>query len=103
MKGSPVRVRASASLPWLSGVSCESRGEIGAATAVHTAAAGFVADSRPPRNPPHASVLVCVAITGFVAAIAAYWLSLAGDYGPLPHVHAALVAWIVLAYVGCGL
>jgi signal transduction histidine kinase len=44
-----------------------------------------------------------VALAGLAAAIGAYRLSLAGDYGRLPHVHAALVAWIVVAYVGCGL
>jgi signal transduction histidine kinase len=44
-----------------------------------------------------------VALAGFAAAIGAYRLSLSGDYGPLPHIHAALVSWIVLAYVGCGL
>ena len=42
-------------------------------------------------------------LAGFAAAFGAYRLSLAGDYGRLPHIHAALVAWIVVAYVGCGL
>lgn len=77
-------------------------GRNGAATAVQHAA-GFVADSKPARGPPRAALLFSVALVGFAAAIGAYRLSLAGDYGPLPHIHAALVAWIVVAYVGCGL
>jgi signal transduction histidine kinase len=44
-----------------------------------------------------------VALAGCIAAAGAYKLSLAGEYGPLPHVHAALVGWIVVAYIGCGL
>ena len=44
-----------------------------------------------------------MAVAGVAAAAGAYRLSLAGEYGPLPHVHAALVGWIVVAYVGCGL
>ena len=44
-----------------------------------------------------------MALAGLAAAIGAYRLSLAGEYGRLPHVHAALVSWIVVAYVGCGL
>ena len=49
------------------------------------------------------SLVVALALAGFIAAVGSYKLSLAGEYGPLPHVHAALVAWIVVAYVGCGL
>jgi signal transduction histidine kinase len=44
-----------------------------------------------------------VAFAGCIAAAGSYKLSLAGEYGPLPHVHAALVSWIVVAYIGCGL
>jgi signal transduction histidine kinase len=78
------------------------RGENGAATAVRTAA-GLVADSGSPRGPPRASVLFGVALAGCAAAIGAYKLSLSGDFGRLPHVHAALVSWIVVSYVACGL
>ncbi len=55
------------------------------------------------REPPRRSLVVVVALAGFIAAVGSYKLSLAGEYGPLPHVHAALVSWIVVAYVGCGL
>jgi signal transduction histidine kinase len=55
------------------------------------------------RGPPRRFLFVALSVAGLVAAVGAYRLSLAGDYGPLPHVHAVLVAWIVVSYVGCGL
>jgi signal transduction histidine kinase len=78
------------------------RGEIGVATAVRAAPA-FVAVPKQTRAPPHGYVVVALALAGFIAAVGSYKLSLAGEYGPLPQVHAALVSWIVVAYVGCGL
>ena len=78
------------------------RGEIGVATAVRAAPA-FVAVPKQTRAPPRRSLVVALALAGFIAAVGSYKLSLAGEYGPLPHVHAALVSWIVVAYVGCGL
>ena len=77
-------------------------GRIGVATAVRAAPA-FVAVPKQTRAPPRRSLVVALALAGFIAAVGSYKLSLAGEYGPLPHVHAALVAWIVVAYVGCGL
>lgn len=47
--------------------------------------------------------MVALALAGFIAAVGSYKLSLAGEYGPLPHIHAGLVAWIVVSYLGCGL
>lgn len=44
-----------------------------------------------------------MALAAVAAAIGAYELSLAGEYGTAPKVHAAIVAWITLAYVLCGL
>ena len=38
-----------------------------------------------------------------MAAGAAFVLSLAGNYGRAPYVHATLVAWITISYVLCGL
>ena len=55
------------------------------------------------RAPPRGYVVVALALAGIIAAVGSYKLSLAGEYGSLPHVHAALVSWIVVAYVGCGL
>jgi signal transduction histidine kinase len=55
------------------------------------------------RAPPGPLVVTAVALAACVAAVASYDLSLAGDYGRLPRVHAGLVAWITLSYVGCGL
>jgi len=78
------------------------RGEIGVATAVGAAPA-FVAEPKQTRAPPRGYVVAALAFAGCIAAVGSYQLSLAGEYGPLPHVHAALVAWIVVAYVGCGL
>lgn len=72
------------------------------ATAVRAAPA-FVAVPKQTRAPPRRSLVVALALAGFIAAVGAYKLSLAGEFGPLPHLHAALVSWIVLAYVGCGL
>jgi signal transduction histidine kinase len=124
MKGSPVRVRASAlqnrpareAFRWIDrsgesvlrkparvGVSSEHpRGEIGVATAVGAAPA-FVAEPKQTRAPPRGYVVLVLALAGCIAAVGSYKLSLAGEFGPLPHLHAALVSWIVLAYVGCGL
>jgi hypothetical protein len=124
MKGSPVRVRASAlqnqpahvgffvsrhsaepdlRKPARVGVSSDHpRGEIGVATAVGAAPA-FVVEPKQTRAPPRGYVVVALALAGCIAAVGSYKLSLAGEYGPLPHVHAALVAWIVVSYVGCGL
>src|SRR6185436_4602116 len=67
------------------------------------AAPAFVAVPKQTRAPPHGYVVVALALAGFIAAAGSYKLSLAGEYGPLPHVHAALVSWIVVAYIGCGL
>jgi DNA-binding transcriptional LysR family regulator len=78
------------------------RGEDRIATAVRAAPA-FVVEPKQTRAPPRRALVVALALAGFIAAVGAYKLSLAGEYGPLPHVHAALVAWIVVAYVGCGL
>jgi hypothetical protein len=78
------------------------RGEIGVATAVGAAPA-FVAEPKQTRAPPRGYVVAALALAGCIAAVGSYQLSLAGEYGPLPHVHAALVAWIIVAYVGCGL
>jgi len=44
-----------------------------------------------------------LAVGAVGAAVGAYELSLAGDYGTAPQVHAAIVAWITVAYVFCGL
>jgi signal transduction histidine kinase len=55
------------------------------------------------RGPPRRFVFVALSLAGLLAAVGSYRLSLAGEYGPLPHIHAALVAWIVVSYVGCGL
>ncbi|HEY8192834.1 MAG TPA: histidine kinase [Gaiellaceae bacterium] len=44
-----------------------------------------------------------MALAAVAAAVAAYRLSLAGEYGAAPQVHAAIIAWITLAYVFCGL
>ena len=55
------------------------------------------------RGPPRRILFIGLAVAGLLAAVASYELSLAGEYGPLPHVHATLVAWIVVSYVGCGL
>jgi signal transduction histidine kinase len=52
---------------------------------------------------PRRFVFIGLATLGLVAAAGSYKLSLAGEYGPLPHIHAGLVAWIVVSYVGCGL
>jgi signal transduction histidine kinase len=85
------------------GVSSEyPRGEIGVATAVG-AAPDFVAEPKQTRAPPRGYVIAALAFAGCIAAVGSYKLSLAGEFGPLPHLHAALVSWIVLAYVGCGL
>jgi signal transduction histidine kinase len=70
--------------------------------AVHVAAP-LVDESIQARGPPRRFVFVTLAVAGLLAAIVSYRLSLAGDYGPLPHIHAGLVAWIVVSYVGCGL
>jgi signal transduction histidine kinase len=53
-------------------------------------------------HPPRLIIGLLVA-TAFAAAAGAYELSLAGEYGRAPHVHAAIVAWITLMYVLCGL
>jgi signal transduction histidine kinase len=47
--------------------------------------------------------MAVLALAALAAAFGAFELSLAGDYGPAPGVHAALVAWITLSYVFCGL
>jgi signal transduction histidine kinase len=73
-----------------------------AATAVD-AAAPLVEEPIQARGPPRRLVFIGLAIAGLLAAVASYKMSLAGDYGPLPHIHATLVAWIVVSYVGCGL
>jgi signal transduction histidine kinase len=57
-----------------------------------------VGRSRPPRL-----IIGALALAAFAAAVGAYELSLAGDFGRAPHVHAAIVAWITLSYVVCGL
>jgi signal transduction histidine kinase len=72
------------------------------ATAV-SIAAPLVDEPVQARGPPRRFVFIGLATFGLVAAVGSYKLSLAGEYGPLPHVHAGLVAWIVVSYVGCGL
>ena len=78
------------------------RGEIGAATAVRVATP-LVDELVDARASPRRVVVVGLALVGLFAALGAYRLSLAGDYGPHPEIHAALVAWIVVSYVACGL
>jgi len=89
----PAQVRVSSDRP---------QGENGVATAVRAAPA-FVAKPKQTRAPPRGSVVVALAFAGVLAALGSYKLSLAGEFGPAPHVHAALVSWIVVAYIGCGL
>jgi signal transduction histidine kinase len=67
------------------------------------AAAVLVDEPVQARGPPRRIVFTGLATFGLVAAVGSYKLSLAGEYGPLPHIHAGLVAWIVVSYVGCGL
>jgi signal transduction histidine kinase len=54
------------------------------------------------RAPSPASV-VTVAFAGFLAAALSVLVVLAGDVGPEPRVEAAIIAWIVVAYVLGGL
>jgi signal transduction histidine kinase len=72
------------------------------ATAVN-AAAPLVEEPIQARGLPRRLLFIGLAILGLIAAVASYRLSLAGEYGPLPHIHAAVVAWIVVSYVCCGL
>jgi signal transduction histidine kinase len=53
-------------------------------------------------HPPRL-IIGLLALAALAAAVGAYDLSLAGEYGRAPHVHAAIVAWITLTYVLCGL
>ncbi len=52
---------------------------------------------------PPRLIIGILALAAFAAAAAAFNLSLSGDYGRNPYVHASLVAWITLSYVLCGL
>jgi signal transduction histidine kinase len=52
---------------------------------------------------PALPALLAVALAGGTAALAAFLLTLHGDSGNTPGVHASLVAWITLSYVLCGL
>jgi signal transduction histidine kinase len=44
-----------------------------------------------------------IALAGCGAVAASFHLSLSGDYGPAPYLHAGIVAWITLSYILCGL
>jgi signal transduction histidine kinase len=57
-----------------------------------------VGRSRPPRL-----IIGALALAAAAAAAGSFELSLAGDFGRAPHVHAAIVAWITFSYVVCGL
>ena len=76
--------------------------EKGAATAVRVAAP-LLAESRRDRVPPRPILIGAIALAACGSAVASFKLSLGGDYGPAPEVHAAIVAWITLSYVVCGL
>ena len=78
------------------------RPEKGVSTAV-TAAAPSVAEPRDAHRAPHSLVVGSIVLAGCAAAVAGFALSLEGEYGRAPYVHASLVAWITLSYVLCGL
>ena len=75
----------------------ETEGREGIAVSV-VAAEPTVGRAYPPRL-----IIGVLALAAFAAAAAAFNLSLAGEYGRNPYVHASLVAWITLSYVLCGL
>ena len=68
-----------------------------------SAVAPLVVEPGDARAPPRPIVVCGIALLGGVAAVVSFNLSLAGDYGPAPYVHAGIVAWITLSYVLCGL
>ena len=68
-----------------------------------SAVAPLVVEPGDARAPPRPIVVCGIALLGGVAAAVSFNLSLAGDYGPAPYVHAGIVAWITLSYVLCGL
>ena len=78
------------------------RGQKGVSTAV-SAAAPLVADPGDARAPPRPIVVGGIALAGCAAAAASFGLSLSGDYGRAPYVHATIVGWITLSYILCGL
>ena len=77
-------------------------GERDVNTAVR-AAAPLIAEPRDARAPPRPIVVGGIALAGLAAAAASFELSLGGDFGRAPQVQAALVAWITVSYVLCGL
>ena len=78
------------------------KGEKGV-SAVASAPAPLVAEPGDARAPPRPIVVCGIALLGGAASAASFNLSLAGDYGRAPYVHATIVAWITLSYVLCGL
>jgi signal transduction histidine kinase len=68
-----------------------------------SAVAPLVAEPGDARGRPRRIVVCAIALLGGAAAAVSFNLSLAGDYGPAPYVHAGIVAWITLSYVLCGL
>lgn len=68
-----------------------------------SAVAPLVVEPGDARAPPRPIVVCGIAVLGGAASAVAFHLSLAGDYGPAPYVHASIVAWITLSYVLCGL
>jgi signal transduction histidine kinase len=63
----------------------------------------LVAEPGDVHAPPRPLVIGGIALAGCAAAATSFALSLAGDFGRAPYVHATLVAWITLSYVLCGL
>ena len=55
------------------------------------------------RSHPPRLIIGALALAALAAAAGGFELSLAGDYGRAPEIHAALVGWITLSYVLCGL
>jgi signal transduction histidine kinase len=57
-----------------------------------------VGSSHPPRL-----IIGALALAAVAAAAGGFELSLMGEYGRAPEIHAAIVGWITLSYVLCGL
>jgi len=55
------------------------------------------------RSHPPRLIIGALALAAVAAAAGGFELSLMGEYGRAPEIHAAIVGWITLSYVLCGL